>query len=95
MKNFNDIKFTPHPAGGIKGRLDINDVMLSVVAGEIPYSTPRESLTTPNEFSSFEVAIMNRDGFCTKKFVPDVDDDVLGWQTRDEINKLIKTILNK
>ena len=34
MKTFNDIKFGPHPLGGIQGKLIINGITLSVVAGE-------------------------------------------------------------
>ena len=95
MTNFNDIQFKEHPAGGVQGRLDIKDVMLSVVAGKFLYSSPRESLTNPDDFTMFEVAIMNKQGFCTKDFVTNADDDVLGWQTRDDINAIIELILKK
>ena len=100
MTNFKDIQFKQHPNRlGVQGQLIIKkfkkEFLLSVVAGQGLYSLPREKHLNPDDFSKFEVAILNENGFCTKDFVPDAGDDVLGWQTRDDINTLIETIINK
>ena len=49
-----------------------NGFSISVIAGGIAYSTPREDNSDPNHFSSFEVAVFAPDGgWATKQFVPD------------------------
>ena len=56
MKNFNDIEFGTHPIGeGIQGKLIINGITLSVVAGPGLYSSPRTNGTSPKDFDSFEI----------------------------------------
>lgn len=100
MTNFKNIQFKQHPSGmGVMGKLILTkfkkELLLSVVAGDGLYSLPREKHLNPDDFSKFEVAILDENGFCTKDFVPDANDDVLGWQTRDDINTLIETIINK
>lgn len=94
MKNFKDIVFKPHPHGfGIKGSLKVNGHLLSVVAGEGMYSTPRKNLTSPDDFESFEVAVFDSVGnFVTQEVVPNINDDVVGWQTRMDINIIITRI---
>lgn len=94
MKNFKDIKFIPHPIGsGIQGSLNVNGHTLSVVAGEGFYSSPRKNLTSPEDFESFEVAVFDGVGnFVTQKFLPNIGDDVAGWQTKMSINMLITRI---
>ena len=90
---FDDINFTPHECGGIKGKLKVNEHTVSVLGGFGFYSEPRENLTTPNDFDAFEVAVFAPNGdWATQVFFPDIHDDVIGWQTRDEINELIKKI---
>ena len=93
MMTFNDIIFTPHECGGIKGKLKVNEHTLSVIAGGGFYSEPRENLTTPNDFDAFEVAVFAPNGdWATQVFFPTLHDDVIGWQTRDDINELIQKI---
>lgn len=93
---FENILFENHFAGGIKGKLKVNGHVLSVIAGAGFYSTPRENLTTPNEFTKFEVAVFDDGGnFVTNEIVEGITDDVMGWQTREDINNIIETILNK
>ena len=66
---------------------------MSVLGGFGFYSEPRENLTTPNDFDSFEVAVFAPNGdWATQVFFPNIHDDVIGWQTRDAINELIKKI---
>ena len=97
MKVFKDLKFEVSRFGGIKARTTFdNGIGLSVVAGGNAYSTPREALPTPDLFEKFEVAVFAPNGdWATKQFVPDLDDDVLGWQDRGQINALMLLIQSK
>jgi hypothetical protein len=73
-----------------------NGITISVQAGSGIYSTPKENLTSSDEFVSFEVAMWDEDReWVTKDFVPDLDDDVLGWQDRGQINALMLLIQSK
>ena len=96
MKTFEDIKFKQHNSGkGIHGKLTIeNGMSLSVVAGQYFYSDPRSDVA-PNGYSRFEVAIFDKDGeWATQKVLGNLGDDVLGWQTRNEIDSIIKEMYN-
>lgn len=97
MKVFKDLVFSANRTGGINSRTDFdNGFSLSVIAGGIAYSTPREDNTDPDFFSEFEVAVFNNDGEFTRKFFPeDHDNDVMGWQTRADINTLMLQIQSK
>ena len=93
MKTFKDIKFKPHKVGkgAIQGLLKLhNGIEFSVVAGEGMYSTGkggvREVIDKVEDASSFEVAIFDQDG----KFIGADEDLVLGWQSREDIDKLIQ-----
>jgi hypothetical protein len=94
MIKFRDLEFKPRGFGGVGATQTFDKgITISVQASKVNYSTPKEDLTSPDEFSSFEVAIWGDDReFITKEFVPDAGGDVLGWQSRDEINTLLKTI---
>ena len=90
MKTFKDIKFKQHQSGkGIHGKLTIeNGMSLSVVAGQYFYSDPRSDVA-PNGYSRFEVAIFDKDGeWATQKVLGDLGDNVLGWQSRNEIKEM-------
>ena len=85
MKTFKDIKWKQHRVGkgSIQGLLMLdNGIELSVVAGPTMYSLPKDAGNSPDDFDKFEVAVFDQDG----KFV----DDVIGWQSRSDINKLIQ-----
>jgi hypothetical protein len=91
MKTFDDLKFEVHPVTkkGIRATLELKPgVFISVVAGEGMYSTSREGVraacTKVEDASSFEVAIIDEN-------LPEDEQewDVTGWQTRDDINKLM------
>ena len=85
MKKFKDIKWKQHRIGkgSIQGLLMLdNGIELSVVAGPTMYSLPRDAGNSPDDFDKFEVAVFDQDG----KFVG----DVLGWQSREDIDKLIQ-----
>lgn len=97
MKVFKDLEFKERMFGGVGAQAKFeNGLMISVVAGGMAYSTPREDKDSVDDFSSFEVAIMDDSGdFVTKDFVPDHHEDVLGWQERGQINALMLLIQSK
>ena len=96
MLVFKDLEFKERPFGGVGAHHAFdNGFEISVQAGSFNYSTPREDKDSPDDFASFEVAVMDNQGeFVIKKFVPDHYDDVLGWQDRGEINTLMLLIQN-
>jgi flagellar hook protein FlgE len=87
-KTFKDLIFKPHRTTkkGIQATLNLNEnTDLSVVAGEGFYSTIRKEAKgmeypDSNSFSSFEVGIIT-----DNKGI-----NVIGWQTREDINNIIK-----
>ena len=90
MKTFTDLEFKEKPFGmGIHARMNFsNGYELSVVAGEYCYSNPRRDFNSPDDYHEFEVAVF-KDGDFTRELYPDHTDDVLGWQTRAQINTLM------
>ena len=91
MKTFDDLKFKKHRLGKghIQGLLMLdNDIELSVVAGSGMYSTSkdgaRSAVNKVEDVSSFEVAAIDVDG----EFLGDPK----GWQSREDINELIKLL---
>ncbi len=86
MTNFKDIKWQQHRIGaGVHGQLKLkNGWQISLVAGEFFYSTPKANRRNHNQYSTFEVAIINPNG--------NIDGDVIGWQSREDIDKLIKKL---
>ena len=91
MKTFNDLKFEIHPVTkkGIRSTVELKpNVFISVIAGEGFYSTSKKGVRAeclkPEDASTFEVAIIDEN-------LPEDEQewDVLGWQTREEINKLM------
>ena len=92
MKTFKDLVFKKHRVTkkAIMASLELKpNVFISVVAGEGMYSISkagnRAECTKVEDAASFEVAIIDEN-------LPDDEQqwDVKGWQTRDDINKLIK-----
>ena len=86
MKEFKDIQWKQHKIGNgsIQGLLMLdNGIELSIVAGPSMYSTPKFAGSSPDEFSSFEIAVIDNDG----NFL---DESPLGWQSRLDIDHLIK-----
>ena len=96
MKTFKDLVFHSNRTGGINSRTDFdNGFSISVIAGGFAYSTPREDSKDPDHFSAFEVAVFSPDGEFTREFFPkDHSDDVLGWQSRADINTILLQIQN-
>ena len=93
MKTFKDISWKQHSLGkgNIQGLLMLdNGIELSIVAGEGMYSAGktgvREAVDNVKDVSSFEVAVFDQAG----EFISTDSGDVLGWQSREDIDKLIQ-----
>ncbi len=70
-----------------------NGLKVSITCGGRAYSTPRE-LVRLDEYVSFEVGILDKDReFITRDVIKgtkyDVEDDVLGWMGKEEIEEII------
>ena len=92
--NFDNIIFKPKDLGGFDSQTHFkNGHTLSVVCGGFAYCNPRKDLDSPDEYTSFEIAIWDdKHNWVTKRFFPDHHDDVVGWLSRDEINDLMNRI---
>lgn len=97
MKTFKDLKFKERFGGVSALEVFDNGFEISVVAGRMAYSLPREDNSDPDFFNKFEIAIRDTHSgeFVTRDFLPDLDDDVLGWQSRGQINALMLLIQSK
>ena len=87
---FKDLKFKKHNVvKGIQATLEIKPkVFMSVVAGDGMYSNGktgnRAAVSKVEDVSTFEVGIIDEN-------LPEEEQqwDVIGWQSREDINKLI------
>ena len=87
---FEDLKFKKQTHGGVGATVEFEDVTVSVQAGAFVYSTPREDLLDSTMYSSFEVAVFDKDGrFVTDNFMDNVD-EVSGWTSKEQIDELLK-----
>ena len=87
---FKDLKFKKQTHGGVGATVEFKDVTVSVQAGAFVYSTPREDLLDSTMYSSFEVAVFDKDGrFVTDNFMDNVD-EVSGWTSKEQIDELLK-----
>ena len=92
---FKDLKFKKHRVvEGIQATLEIKPkVFMSVVAGDGMYSNGktgnRAAVSKVEDVSSFEVGIVDEN-------LPEEDQqwEVVGWQSREDIDKLIKEYNN-
>jgi len=86
MKTFDDLVFKQHPMGrgAVQARMDLgNDIEVSVVGGPGLYG---------NGTTSFEVAAFY---ITLGKFVPMEDgNDVSGWNSKEEVTKIINRLEN-
>ena len=102
VKTFKDLEFDALDMGAMgqgkhaKMQFD-NGYSISVVAGKGYYCTPRESDLDSSKYKSFEIAIFGVDGgWVTKEFfLSHHERDVAGWQSREEIDKVMKQIQAK
>ena len=93
MIQFKDLIFKDHHHMINAHHVFDNDWEISVSAGVGAYSTPREDLKNQESFSSFEVAIFNPKGDFVTGEILQIDDDVAGWQGREDINNIIEMII--
>lgn len=96
MKNFKNIDWKLHSLDkkSIQGILEFdNGVELSVIAGAKFYSSRiGDAKPHHSKFASFEVAVVDEDGkFITEKFT-DENNEVIGWQSREDIDTIISKI---
>ena len=91
---FKDLKFKKQRHGGVGATVEFKDVTVSVQAGAFVYSTPREDLLDSTMYSSFEVAVFDKDGrFITEKFIEDCSDgEVSGWTPKERIEQLLEDL---
>tara|TARA_B110000285_G_scaffold103868_1_gene118253 strand:- start:125 stop:421 length:297 start_codon:yes stop_codon:yes gene_type:complete len=91
MLIFKDLEFKSNKKSGVGAAHTFdNGITISIQGGSSNWSTPRENLTSPNEFTSFEVAVLDENKeFITKKFIKNNDDDVMGWMDRADISILM------
>ena len=85
MKTCDDLVFKPHAMGrgAVHARMDLgNDIEVSVVGGPGLYG---------NGTTSFEVAAFY---ITLGKFVPFDNDDVSGWNSKEEVTKIINRLEN-
>ena len=95
MTQFKDLIFKDHKYMINAHHVFDNNWEISVSAGAGSYSTPREDLKNSESFSSFEVAIFDDAGDFATSEVLQIDDDVVGWQGREDINNIIEMIITK
>jgi hypothetical protein len=93
MTQFKDLIFKDHHHMINAHHVFDNNWEISVSAGVGAYSTPREDLKNQESFSSFEIAIFNPKGDFATSEVLQIDDDVVGWQGREDINNIIEMII--
>ena len=102
VKTFKDLEFEALEIGRFgKGkharmRFD-NGYSISVVAGKRYYCSPRENNLDSSKYESFEIAIFYADGsYATGEFfLSHHERDVAGWQSREQIDKVMKQIQEK
>jgi hypothetical protein len=86
MKTFDDLVFKPHAIGrgAVQATLDLgNDIEVSVVGGPGMYGDGE---------TTFEVAAFYK---TLGKFVPMPDgDDVSGWNSKEQVTKIINYLEN-
>lgn len=86
MKTFNDLQFEPHPngLGGKLAQMELdNGYKISVVGGGKGFYGNGET--------TFEVAMFDRMG---EMITLGKNDQVLGWQTINEVNEIIEKFDN-
>lgn len=94
---FSDLKFKEvSERGGFSSHTDINGFTLSIQASKFSYCSPKANLDSVDDYNEFEIAIWRKDDLVnwrTSEFV-DVHDDVAGYMSRSEINKVIQKLLD-
>lgn len=94
MKSFDDISFHSRIPGIWEGTLKVGDgYKINVSAGRGMYCSSADRAQDITDFSCFEVSILNHEGrYVTTQFIDDGKEDILGYQTREQITKLIQKV---
>ena len=89
MKTFDDLVFNDHPNtdGGLMARLDLGDYTISVVTMKAA-ATQFGGLYGSQLAGTYEVAVFGKRGMVHLSEW----DDVLGWQTPEQITAIMETI---
>ena len=95
MTQFKDLIFKDHTYMINAHHVFDNDWEISVSAGNGIYCSPKENLKNQESFSSFEIAIFNEKGEYATGEVLQIDNDVVGWQGREDINNIIEMIISQ
>ena len=94
IKTFTDLTFFPH-MGGVASLQKIGEHTLSIIAGgNLAMSSPKGLNSSRSwDFQSFEIGIIHNetDRWVTKDILQ-VDDDVVGWFGREDINNVIEMV---
>lgn len=96
MKNFYDLVFDRHPNdNGWQALMKLGRYTLSVIAGTYYYSTPRADLHKIEDYTAFEVAVMDNatGNLVTQDIYPDEMDSVLAYRLKTDINDIIRDVL--
>ena len=91
---FKDLKFKKQRHGGVGAIVKFKDIIVSIQAGKFVYSNPREDLLDSSQYTSFEVAVFDKEGrFITEKFIEDCGDgEVSGWTPKERIEQLLEDL---
>ena len=91
MKKFKDLKFTPNPYGfGFHSAIQFkNGYEVSIVCGSFHYCSPQENLYDAHMYDTYEVAVLKDGDLC---YDNPITDDVLGYQTPENIIGILKQI---
>ena len=103
VKTFKDLEFKPTALFALELRSPLgaymefdNGYSISVVAGSKMYSTPRTDGLPLDEYTAFEIAILKGEEWLTGEFfLSHHERDVAGWQSREEIDEVMKQIQAK
>ena len=95
MTQFKDLIFKDHTYMINAHHVFDNDWEISVSAGNGIYCSPKKNLKDQESFSSFEIAIFNEKGEYATGEVLQIDNDVVGWQGREDINNIIEMIISQ
>lgn len=90
---FKDLEFNNQMHGGVGATAKFNDISVSIQASSNHYCTPREDGLDSTQYSSFEVAIFDKEEWVTSKFIEEAD-DVSGWTSRETIEQLLEDLSN-
>ena len=91
MITIDDIKkwAKPHPNTKFSGGTGNNKVEFSIVGGDTRLYGDFEN--------TFEVAIFDVESrdFITRFFYPETTDDVIGWMSSEEVEKLVNSVIKR